>query len=338
MALSISIIVPVYNVENYIKECFFSVAEQLYSGPMECLFIDDCGTDNSIKILKGLIEMYKGPIDMKLLHHEENKGLSAARNTGIRNAKGDYIFLLDSDDYLYPHTIESLASVAINEQEPDMIQGSYNCTSPNLENMYKYNYCVLKGQPCIAKHFLQNKLCCMATNELINRKMLNKNQLFFKEGILHEDYLWSFEFFHMAAKVVSIPEATYFYRIHDSSIMQSSPYERRLESTKKIYDEILSDISVKRYEIVGFDSVNHIKRMLNAKCVDVLFHGYYMNMSRDERLREIAMIPNNISNIIINHWHPNSVFQKLLKVLYRFRFYRLFNILVHLVIVKRNAE
>ena len=98
MLPKVSIVIPVYNVEPYIEECLQSVMRQSYRGEIECILIDDCGTDNSMGIAVQLIEEYNGPIDIKVMHHEHNQGLSAARNTGIDAACGDYIYFLDSDD------------------------------------------------------------------------------------------------------------------------------------------------------------------------------------------------------------------------------------------------
>ena len=95
--MKVSIIIPIYNVAPYIKRCLQSVADQTYKD-IECILIDDCGSDNSINLAKEFIYDYKGNILFTILHHEENKGLSAARNTGLRYAKGEYVYFLDSDD------------------------------------------------------------------------------------------------------------------------------------------------------------------------------------------------------------------------------------------------
>ena len=71
---------------------------QTYQGAMECLIVDDCGTDDSMAIAERTIATYEGPIVFQVLHHERNRGLSAARNTGTLAAKGDYLYYLDSDD------------------------------------------------------------------------------------------------------------------------------------------------------------------------------------------------------------------------------------------------
>ena len=89
--LRVSIIVPVYNVAPYIADCLRSVMHQTYTGSMECLLVDDCGTDDSITIAERMIADYEGPIQFQILHHERNRGLSAARNTGTEAAKGEYL-------------------------------------------------------------------------------------------------------------------------------------------------------------------------------------------------------------------------------------------------------
>ena len=122
--MKISIIVPVYNVELYIKECFESIAAQTYKGEIECIFVDDCGQDDSVAILEKLIAEYHGPIQFSIVHHEHNKGLSGARNTGIRKAKGDYLYFLDSDDTITPDCIEKLVMLVEKYPGVEMVQGS----------------------------------------------------------------------------------------------------------------------------------------------------------------------------------------------------------------------
>lgn len=92
--MDISVIVPIYNVENYILECLQSVAAQTKTKNVECILVDDCGTDNSVKVAEQFISAYKGDISFALFHHSENKGLSAARNTGIKNARVSTCFSL----------------------------------------------------------------------------------------------------------------------------------------------------------------------------------------------------------------------------------------------------
>ena len=104
--IKVSILVPIYNVETYIHQCAVSLFEQTYNN-IEYIFVDDASPDNSITILKDLIKRYpKREKDVRIITHEKNRGLAVARNTAISNATGDYIFIVDSDDYMEKQTIE----------------------------------------------------------------------------------------------------------------------------------------------------------------------------------------------------------------------------------------
>ena len=93
--MKISIIIPIYNVAPYVERCLYSALNQSYED-IELVLVDDCGTDNSMNIVSEVVEKYVGNKKILLFKHEHNLGLSAARNTGIKNATGDYLLFLDS--------------------------------------------------------------------------------------------------------------------------------------------------------------------------------------------------------------------------------------------------
>ena len=124
MKYSVSIIVPVYGVESYIEDCVRSVMAQDYDGPLECVLVNDCTPDRSIEMAKQVLSDYKGAIEFRIVTHERNQGLSGARNTGIKESKGEYVYLLDSDDEISSNCISSLvAPLAIKRYE--MVVGEY---------------------------------------------------------------------------------------------------------------------------------------------------------------------------------------------------------------------
>lgn len=120
--MKISIIIPVYNVAQYIEECLNSVIAQTYMGDMECLIVDDCGTDDSIAIAKRIIQDYQGNIKFQILYHEHNRGLSAARNTGIEASTGDYLYFLDSDDSIIPECLELMVEILEKYPKAEIVQ------------------------------------------------------------------------------------------------------------------------------------------------------------------------------------------------------------------------
>ena len=127
--MRISIIIPVYNVELYVEECLQSVANQTMTEGIECIIVDDRGQDNSMDIVRHFVDDYQGAISFHILKHEKNGGLSAARNTGIEAATGEYVYFLDSDDYLVPSAIETLISIADRNGGVDLLPALYIASS-----------------------------------------------------------------------------------------------------------------------------------------------------------------------------------------------------------------
>ena len=119
--MKVSIIIPVHNVAPYVEECIQSVLRQDYKN-LEIIIIDDCGMDNSMELVEELVK--NSSRDIVILRHDYNKGLSAARNTGIKQATGDYIFFLDSDDFIETYCISVLVEIAKDCVDADMVYGS----------------------------------------------------------------------------------------------------------------------------------------------------------------------------------------------------------------------
>ncbi len=119
--IKVSIIIPVYNVAAYVEECIQSVLNQDYEN-IEIIIVDDCGTDNSMELVRKMIAGTSKEIH--ILKHDHNRGFAAGRNTGIKNAVGNYIYFLDSDDYIEPDCISRLVKVAHTYLNPDLIVSS----------------------------------------------------------------------------------------------------------------------------------------------------------------------------------------------------------------------
>lgn len=114
-AISVSVIVPIYKVERFIARCVSSLLEQTLQN-VEFIFVDDATPDGSIDVLQQVIERYPHRAEqVRLIHHEHNKGLPAARNTGLQVACGEYIFHCDSDDYVEPDMLQTIYDKATTE-------------------------------------------------------------------------------------------------------------------------------------------------------------------------------------------------------------------------------
>jgi glycosyltransferase involved in cell wall biosynthesis len=215
MLPKVSIIVPIYNVELYIEECLQSVMRQTYRGSIECILIDDCGTDNSMEITEQLIEVYNGPIAFKVLHHEHNRGLSAARNTGMDAACGDYVYFLDSDDWISDDCIEKL-TYPLSFEQYDFVVGHYERDGKDSlvscsEGEYHYNGLkVRKG--------MKGDIPVSACNKLFKKSFLFDNHLLFEVGKVYEDSILTFDMACVERKFYVVNSITYYYRRREDSI------------------------------------------------------------------------------------------------------------------------
>lgn len=238
--MKISIVIPAYNVEPYIEACLASVAAQTFSGEIECIVIDDCTPDNSCAVVENFINRHKGSIDFKLLHHTENRGLSAARNTGIEAATGDYIYFLDSDDEITPDCIELLAA-PLNKEKLDFVIGDYVIIGDKqgIPPLLLEHGTILKGEE-LRKSYFSAQWYVMAVNKLCNLEFIRKEKLYFKEGLVNEDELWSFQLACTAQSMFVIKEQTYRYIIRKSSITAGSNIVRDARTFATLTQETYS--------------------------------------------------------------------------------------------------
>ena len=243
---SVSIIVPVYNVEPYVEDCIRSVMRQTYTGPMECIVVDDCGTDNSIEVVEKLIAEYDGPISFKILHHEHNRGLSAARNTGMDEANGEYLFFLDSDDWLSDDCIEKLISPIISDPAIEIVQG--NTIRVPEKRFDTFPIKILLEHVCsnseVRSSFFQKaQFIVYVWNKLISRSVIKMNNLKFQEGLLWEDALWHFMLQKYINNVFFVFDITYYYRRRPNSIMTGTEAKARIPHFVVLFRTILSNLT-----------------------------------------------------------------------------------------------
>ena len=241
----ITIVIPIYNVEEFITECLQSVMRQTYQGPLECILVDDCGSDKSMEVAEKLIVDYNGAIEFRILHHEHNRGLSAARNTGMTVAKGDYVYFLDSDDWISNDCIEKLAQPH-QQKEFDIVVGDYETVG---ELPYHLELSLPEGpyhERGITHTFCNGGVYVMAWNKLYRKEFLVKNQLSFEEGKIHEDEILAFELSCIEKSFYVVKSVIYFYRIRANSIVTQTNQYKKLDG----YIGVLNSVKekIKKYE------------------------------------------------------------------------------------------
>ena len=234
--IKVSIIVPVYNVSPYIERCWDSIRRQTYEN-IEVVFVDDCGTDDSISILERLLESEDG-VNAKIVNHERNRGLSVARNTGFEASSGDYVYFLDSDDDITPDCIESLVA-PLSERKYDVVIGDYNVVGPGGYSPLVLTEGVLDSNKEILNSYSKGEWYVMPWNKLCRRLFLTENSLYFKEGMIHEDALWSFIMACKAKSMYVVKRPLYNYYVRSSSIMTSMSIEKDLGIYLDVFDEMV---------------------------------------------------------------------------------------------------
>lgn len=228
----ISVIIPVYNVEEYLEECIDSVLKQTYK-EIEIIAINDGSTDNSLKIL----ENYASKIDRLKIITQENLGQSVARNVGINKANGTYIYFLDSDDYIMPETFEQLIN-AMEEHNLDLIRFSAEAFVDNMDKTinnkhYDYKEVFDSNKVYSKRDFLKVNIKTYWPSPvlyIVRKDTLINNNILFKSGIIHEDVLFTLEVFLNSNLGMYNPNYYYKRRYRPNSTMTSQSMEKRKQS------------------------------------------------------------------------------------------------------------
>ena len=204
----VSVIIPIYKVEKFIERCVRSLMEQTLD-EVEYIFVDDASPDKSIQILQSVLKEYPYRSEhVKLLVHEQNKGLPAARNTGLAVANGEYIFHCDSDDYVETDMLQKMYESA-KEKEADVVWCDWYLSFEKNERYMKQPSYV---EPLDAlKAMLSGAMKYNVWNKLVKRSLYIENEITFPVGYgMGEDMTMMMLFAH-ANKVTYLPKAFYHY-------------------------------------------------------------------------------------------------------------------------------
>jgi len=242
----VTIAIPLYNKEQYIERCFNSVAKQTYKN-IECIIVEDCSTDNSMRIAEQLIANYIGPIKFLLIKHEQNEGLSVSRNTGIFNSKGDYIFFLDADDEITEICISSLVALAEKYPGVDMVQGGILLCKDKDEIFHPKEKLpeIIKGNMEIRKKYQSHNHIPVSTwNKLVRKEFIRNNNLYFKKGLVHEDLHWKHFWLKSIECFAFTTNVTYIYYVVSDSIMTNTNLFQSISTHLTIAEDILNNLDL----------------------------------------------------------------------------------------------
>lgn len=214
--IKLSIIIPVYNVEEYITDCLDSILSTSYK-EMEVILVDDCSPDSSFTIIEHYQQLYN---NIRIVKHNSNKGLSAARNSGLKVAEGRYIWFIDSDDMIESNAITNIMH-RLDKTDLDILFFGYSEILDNKKTViktYKSN-AIVSGMEYFCNRIDSGSLTVPSWCQVYSKSFLIDNNITFKEGIIHEDNLFVFRVLMKAQKVYHLDESYYIYRKRENSIM-----------------------------------------------------------------------------------------------------------------------
>ncbi|GEP50380.1 hypothetical protein FNO01nite_10520 [Flavobacterium noncentrifugens] len=228
----LSVIIPVYNVERYIEKCIGSVLNNdLAENDFEIIVVNDETPDNSLAIVESIAAKHANIIVIS----QQNKGLGGARNTGIKNATGEYILFLDADDWINPGMLSKTLSEARNAQV-DMLEFGAEGITPDGKITY-HNSLSSEGKSCNGFDYTQHyNYMWSACNKLYRTQFLKDNALYFMEHIYFEDLEFFTRLIPKASKIQAIPEiVASFYQSGDSITRNTSTAKKQ-----KAYRDIVT--------------------------------------------------------------------------------------------------
>lgn len=234
--MKISVIIPIYKVETFIERCATTLMEQTLH-EVEYIFVDDATPDRSIQILEEVVARYpERKEQVRIVHHEENKGLPAARNTGLTLATGEYIFHCDSDDYVELTMLEELYHAA-KKQEADIVWCDWYLTFAENERYMKQPYF---NTPMEAlKAMLSGGMKYNVWNKLVRRSLYTDNGIEFPSGYgMGEDMTMMMLFAH-AQKISYVPKAYYHYIKTNTNAFSQTYSDKHLVELKHNVQRII---------------------------------------------------------------------------------------------------
>lgn len=282
--MKLSIIVPVYKVEPYLRKCIDSLLQQDLTGDeCEIVLVDDGSPDGCGAICDSYASKYS---NIRVVHRP-NGGLSAARNSGVDVARGEYIQFVDSDDYLEPNVLRALVK-KMDEDKLEVLRFNYQNVNERYEvfepNKVSKPFVDYRDEMCDGLTFLTERLgfACYACQFMIRRDLLDNCR--FKEGVFFEDTEWTPRLLLKVSKVTSTELMVYNYLMRSGSITQSVDKERK----KKVLNDKLSLIDALKEQMSAVKDKRWFEGMIAQTVVSIT--GYLSTNFYASRKRYINLL------------------------------------------------
>lgn len=299
--MNISVVIPVYNVEDYLHYAIDSLVNQTHKN-FEVLLINDGSTDNSGK----LCDKYAQEYDWIRVFHKENGGLSDARNYGVLKATNEWIFFLDPDDYIEPFTFELLTLIQ-EKYQADLISTKVQTTN-EYEKFSKEQFNLESSKRVMKEEalelMLEDKVATVSACAKLYKKQILEMKPF-PVGKIYEDFFVVAEHLRLAEQIVISPVVTYHYYRRPGSIVQSQFTNRRLD--------FFEAGEYNRNQIKQFYSGNSVEKALNLKIVQGSFH-----ISEAAAATDTEALRNIVKKISSLYW--SIIFNSKVSIKFKFKY------------------
>lgn len=304
--MDISVIVPVYNIEDYLSRCVDSLVNQTVNCKYEIILVDDGSTDNSGKICDDYGRKYENV----LVYHTKNKGLSEARNFGMKKASGEYFVFVDSDDYVGHNFLKVLyngisqKNIQISVVQAKKVYEGENIVKSSIEENSKYK--IYERKDALARMFSRKGIGVSAWAKMYSRELFDDVE--YPKGMLYEDLLTTPFIFDKANNVSVSMDTEYFYLVRKNSISRREISDRDMklvESLEKIcsqfeymYPEMKREIQA-RYitDIMGMLVNRLVVKNISDPRLDIIkiklkcrLKGYILNSKLNIRVKGQLMV------------------------------------------------
>ncbi len=281
----LSFVVPSYNVEQFVEECLSScIAQNISKDDYEIIVINDGSKDNTLSVVNQFIATHQ-TTNIEV-YSQENSGLSATRNRGVSLAKGDYVWFVDSDDWVKENVLTDISALIERYHQPEVIVLDTILRKNGEDQVIKRPLPQEEGD---GKYIYDNSYIFPYSGApfyVYKRSFLLENKLTFREGIYFEDCLFTPVVMSLAKRCVYYPTPAYIYRLRDNSITNSSITERKLNDMKSVAD----DLSERVGSLQSPSQSQDVLRDAACRNFEVLFRYYILKTTSDLQKKYLRLV------------------------------------------------
>lgn len=251
--IKVSILVPIYGVEKYIEKCVRSLFEQTYSN-IEYIFVNDNTMDKSISILENVVTQYSNrQSQIRVINHTENKGLASARLTGLKYATGDYVWFIDSDDWIEKRAVSTLVEV-INKFKPDAVRFNY------YQELINGSKAILQ-KPYTTNNLISLRIPAMIWGTIFKHSLFEEYKIYPIPGLdVSEDYIMTARLSVVTKRVVCLNDFLYHYNCTNIGSYTNNISEKSLVQASKgvliVSDFLKMNKGYKRYRFSLYSAIS----------------------------------------------------------------------------------